>query len=321
MAPIDSTAAKFLPCEFIVLDFETTGLFPTRHRVIEVGAIRIRTSAENSDGMCHIVDSFSSLCNPGKKLNPFIVKFTGISDAMLLDQPTPEEVMVRLKNYIGDLPIIAHNASFDSKFLATEMLRIGHKIRNPFMCTLLLSRRLFPDIKSHKLSNLQKSFQIEVSDTHQAHRAYDDAFVTVSLFNKIVSKVSEISGRVLDVVEYQLLSKQPKANVIQFLQTAKVRLSKMSHLDSFVVKSELVAMAAAQAEDATLGRGEEMFEDGERNDPSALLLRAQCQDKVSAAAGKPRPFKRTALAAVFSQRDYTAAPKKMGRYSSTKRCL
>jgi DNA polymerase III alpha subunit (gram-positive type) len=87
--------------EYIVLDFETTGLYPKRHRVIEVAAAHIKNK--------EIVNTYSCLCNPspGKKLSPFIIKFTGITDEMLVGQPNPSAIMATLKTFIADLPIVA----------------------------------------------------------------------------------------------------------------------------------------------------------------------------------------------------------------------
>lgn len=198
--------------EYVVLDFETTGLHPHRHRVIEVGAYIVRNH--------EILDSFASLCNPGRKLPPFIVKFTGITDEMLTGQPTPEEVMRKLHGFLGKRPIIAHNAAFDSKFLIAEMKRVGQGVDNRFICSMLLSRRLFPQIRSHKLGNLQEELGIKISSNHQSHRALDDAYVTVALFSKLIRTLrGQLDAFHLDWTLLYSLSKLPKAKVKGFLAT------------------------------------------------------------------------------------------------------
>ena len=209
--------------EYVVLDFETTGLHPHRHRVIEVGAYIVRNHK--------ILDSFTSLCNPGKKLPSFIVKFTGITDEMLVGQPTPEQVMRRLHGFLGNRPIIAHNAAFDSKFLVAEMNRVGQKISNPFVCSLLLSRRLFPQIRSHKLSNLQSELGIHIGTSHQSHRALDDAFVTVALFSNLLQTLrGKFDAFHVDWALLHSLSKVPKAKVKGFLESYNLNGSCQSGL-------------------------------------------------------------------------------------------
>lgn len=109
--------------ELVILDFETTGLSAEKHRVIEIGAVIINWKGE-------IVDTFQTLCNPPLtgKLNGFITKLTGITTGMLAGKPSTAAAMEELFTFIGTRPIVAHNASFDSKFLTAEMKRINKTI-------------------------------------------------------------------------------------------------------------------------------------------------------------------------------------------------
>jgi DNA polymerase-3 subunit epsilon len=125
--------------EVVVLDFETTGLTPLYHRTIEVGAVLVCRN--------RIEKTFSELMDPGSYIPAFITSLTGISDDMVEGKPAPEEVMPRLREFIGERPIVAHNASFDRRFLTAEMERAGLKLRNPVLCTLLLSRRLYLNLQ------------------------------------------------------------------------------------------------------------------------------------------------------------------------------
>ena len=227
--------------EYVVLDFETTGLHPNRHRVIEVGAYIVRNH--------QIIDSFSSLCYPGKKLPSFIVKFTGITDEMLTGQPTPEEVMRKLHGFLGNRPIIAHNAAFDSKFLVAEMSRVGRKIDNRFVCSLLLSRRLFPQIRSHKLGNLQQELGINTSSNHHAHRALDDAFVTVALFRRLIETLrGQVDAFHVDWTLLHSLSKLPKAKVKEFLANYNPSNPSLS----YPILCAKVAMVTTKGQDAAV---------------------------------------------------------------------
>jgi len=103
--------------EFIVLDFETTGLRPDVDRTIEVAATRLVDHRP--------VETFSALMYPGTRLHPFITALTGISDEMLRGKPRPEEVMPHLRVFVGDRPIVAHNASFDRGFCGPSWLGWG----------------------------------------------------------------------------------------------------------------------------------------------------------------------------------------------------
>lgn len=207
----DRAACLTSVMEYVVLDFETTGLSPSRHRVIEVGAAIIVDDK--------IIQTFQQLTNPGVKIPSFITKFTGITNEMLVDKPKTEEVMERLHAFIGERPVVAHNASFDSKFLIAEMNRIKKKVSNVFLCTLLLSRRLLGGLSSYKLSSLKQVLQYQPQAEHRDHRALDDVLVTVHLW-KHLQKVLSNSG--LKQISVQLLStitKLPKKNVFEFIAT------------------------------------------------------------------------------------------------------
>jgi DNA polymerase III epsilon subunit-like protein len=114
--------------EVVILDFETTGLSPSYDRVIEVGCATLRGGK--------VVSRFNELMNPGVSIPFFITRLTGISELMLANKPSPEKVMPKLKKYLGEKPIVAHNASFDKNFLYEEMARAGLKIQNPILCRI-----------------------------------------------------------------------------------------------------------------------------------------------------------------------------------------
>ena len=131
----------------IVLDFETTGLSPNYgDRAIEIGAVLI----ENN----RVTDRFQSLMNPGFRINSFIESYTGISNEMVKGAPPCEEVMKQFAKFIYGHPLVAHNASFDRKFLDAEFNFIGKSRCNQMACSMLLARRLYPDAPNHKLGTL-----------------------------------------------------------------------------------------------------------------------------------------------------------------------
>ena len=207
----------------MVLDFETTGLSCERHRVIEIGAAIVNWKGD-------IVDTYQSLCLPPllKKLPKFISKFTGITDSMLVGQPSTASAMESLYLFIGSRPIIAHNATFDSKFLIAEMKRINKVVLNQFLCTLLISRRLLLTAGSYKLSSLKKFINFKSADSHKDHRALDDVLVTVALWNHLIAELSPyraISDASSTIDLMRTISHLPKAAVASFLENKLIEMN------------------------------------------------------------------------------------------------
>jgi DNA polymerase-3 subunit epsilon len=195
--------------DVVVLDFETTGLSPAQgDRPIEIGAVVLRGG--------RVVDQFESLMNPGFRVNSFIESFTGISNAMLAPAPPCEAVMEQFAQFIGDRPLVAHNASFDSKFLHAELLRLGRTEPRTFACTMLNARRIYPQAPGHKLGNLVT--YLGIPSPGQAHRALADAQMAAGLWNHTVAEVGRRCG--LETVPFEvmrLLGKAKKNGVEAFL--------------------------------------------------------------------------------------------------------
>lgn len=157
----------------IILDFETTGHSPSLgDRPIEVGAVRIENDM--------LVDRFQALMNPGFTISWFIESLTGISNDLVAAAPDCEEVMLQFADWIGDTPLVAHNAGFDAKFLDAELARIGRQRVNPMACTVLAARRIFPEAPNHKLATLVKHLGLATDGTF--HRALADAEMTGHLW-------------------------------------------------------------------------------------------------------------------------------------------
>ncbi len=146
----------------IVLDFETTGLSPDNgDRAIEIGAVRIKNG--------EIVDRFQELMNPGFRISSFIEDYTGITNRMLQSALPCNEVMARFADFIGSENLLAHNASFDQRFLNAELSRISRVYTGSFACSLLIARRILPDAPNHKLGTLIRYKNIHAQgDFHRA---------------------------------------------------------------------------------------------------------------------------------------------------------
>ena len=204
--------------EVVVLDFETTGLSCDKNRVIEIGAVILNREGE-------IINTFQTLCNPPleKKLPKMISKLTGITDCMLIGQPSTASAMESLYHFLGNRPIIAHNASFDSRFLIAEMKRINRVIFNQFLCSLLISRRLLLDATSYKLSRLKEFINFKADRKHKDHRALDDVLVTVALWNHLLLQLSttyDIAKSLYSFDFMKTISRLPIKQVAAFLSRA-----------------------------------------------------------------------------------------------------
>lgn len=180
----------------IVLDFETTGLSPQYgDRPIEVGAVRIE------GGM--ITDRFQSLMNPGFVISSFIEAYTGISNGMIEKAPPCEEVMERFAEFIGDFPLVAHNASFDRRFLDAELEYIGRSGCGGMACSMLAARRVFPSAPNHKLKTLVRYCGIHSDGIF--HRALADAEMTGRLWLAMAEEIQNVYG--INRVSYELMQR------------------------------------------------------------------------------------------------------------------
>lgn len=192
-----------------VIDFETTGLSPNQgDRATEIAAVLL----ENSK----VVDRYQSLMNAGVRIPSFIEELTGISNAMIRTAPAAAIVMREVADFVGDYPLVAHNASFDSKFWDAEVARINVKRRQEFACSLLLSRRLIPQAPSHKLGALVEYANLPVAG--RAHRALADAEMAASLLAHLADELRTRYG--VRNVSHALLRKiqgVPKGKVEQLL--------------------------------------------------------------------------------------------------------
>ena len=159
-----------------VIDFETTGLSPLQgDRATEVAAVIVDNG--------RVVDRYQSLMNAGVRIPAYIEALTGISNAMVRSAPSAEAVMREVSDFVGGIPIVAHNASFDGRFWDAELARIQRTSRQEFVCSLLLSRRLLPLPPSHKLGALVAYAKLPVAGRY--HRALADAEMAASLLLRL----------------------------------------------------------------------------------------------------------------------------------------
>lgn len=175
-------------CPYVALDIETTGLSPRSCGVVEIGAIRFVPGREG--------ETFQSLVNPGCAIPASATQVHGISEAMVKGQPEVDDVVHRLLDFVGDAPLILHNAPFDLGFLNPIVARIKRRwLTTSVFDTLPLSRLAFPGLRSYSLENLSEHFEFKQGGHH---RALADCRYTQMLFLRFLEKVDSLRGFDLD---------------------------------------------------------------------------------------------------------------------------
>ena len=165
---------------FCFLDIETTGTSPNFNRIIEIGIIK-------SNGT-EIIDTFNTLVNPGVGLPPVIKEITGISASDLENAPTFYEISEKLREFLKDSILVAHNVRFDYGFLKNEFKRMDISFQMKHFCSIKLARTLFPGLSYYNLDSIIEKFNISCENRH---RAFDDAKVIFDFYKKINESVSE----------------------------------------------------------------------------------------------------------------------------------
>ena len=171
--------------DFVVVDVEATGAKTPPNRLIELGAYRIRGG--------RIVDKFMSLVNPEIPIPRFVASLTGISNEMVRNAPVFADVAPQWLDFVSDSVLVAHNAPFDTSFLNHEVSRVypGHRMVNPHLCTVRLSRRALPDLSNHRLDTIATHFSIPIASRH---RAGSDALATAEIFILLLTELEETYG-------------------------------------------------------------------------------------------------------------------------------
>jgi len=171
--------------DFVVVDVEATGAKTPPNRLIELGAYRIHEG--------RIVDKFLSLVNPEIPIPRFVVALTGITNEMVKTAPVFADIAPRWLDFVSESVLVAHNAPFDTSFLNHEISRVypGHRMVNPHLCTVRLSRRALPELTNHRLDTIASHFSIPIISRH---RAGSDALATAKLFLLLLSRLEQEHG-------------------------------------------------------------------------------------------------------------------------------
>ena len=177
--------------EYVAFDLETTGLMPRRDKIIEIGAVIMKRGVE--------LDRFQTFVDPGCRLTKEVTELTGISDDMLCGAPKIEEILPKLLEFIGDRPMVAHNARFDACFVTRECERLGLDHDLTAIDTLILSQNLLPHLNKFKLDIVAKEFEL---GNFNHHRAADDAVICGQILSKLFEKLEALGiRRIRDINE------------------------------------------------------------------------------------------------------------------------
>ena len=163
--------------EFAIVDIETTGGMPHTHGITEI-AIVIHNGIE-------VTGKYVTLVNPLQKIPPFIINMTGISDEMVAEAPLFEEVAPMIFNLLKDRIFVAHNVSFDYSFVHYMLGKAGFQWTSPKLCTIKLSKKVFPGLERYGLGSLTRDLGIRIEGRH---RAWGDAAATAQVLTMAIEK-------------------------------------------------------------------------------------------------------------------------------------
>lgn len=166
---------------YVVFDLETTGMKPGVNKILEIGAVKIVNN--------EIEGVFNTLINPEQFIPYYITNITHITNDMVENKAPIEEILPKFVNFIGDLPLIAHNARFDMSFLISNAKKQHIFLNNPVLDTLYLSRKYNKECDKHNLAYLTNYFNITLDN---AHRAYFDALATNQVYKLIKEKYNNL---------------------------------------------------------------------------------------------------------------------------------
>ncbi|MCX7984725.1 MAG: 3'-5' exonuclease [Bacteroidetes bacterium] len=169
---------------FVVVDVETTGLSPLNDRITEIAMMKIQNGV--------LVDEFSTLINPLVPIPPAITAITGIDTLMVQNAPTAREIVPTIVSFLGNSIFVAHNAPFDWGFVCQTALRENNiLLTNPILCTVKLSKKILPHLRSKTLGVVTAALGIRIP---ARHRASGDAYATALLLLKLLTHLKHHRG-------------------------------------------------------------------------------------------------------------------------------
>lgn len=190
--------------DYVCIDIETTGLSPYDDKIIEISAIKVSNN--------EIVDKFTSLVNPKCHIRNFISNLTGITDDMVKNAPTLEEVLQSYLDFIGGSIVIGHNVNFDINFIYDNSENLFSKpFSNDFIDTMRIAKILIKGQEHYRLKDISSILDV---DYENAHRSLSDCFITISCYDKL---------KELAILQPELLSTDKKT--IKYNKVSNIKSS------------------------------------------------------------------------------------------------
>ncbi|WP_097026421.1 DNA polymerase III subunit alpha [Clostridium peptidivorans] len=228
---------------YCVLDLETTGFSPVTEKITEIGIMKLK------DGK--IIDKFSCFVNPEKPIPSRVVEVTNITDDMVRNAETIENVFPKMMDFIDGTVLVAHNAGFDVGFLKHNARVLNYDFDFTYVDTLSLAQSVFPNFKTYKLGRIAKNLGIKVE---VAHRALDDVATTVKVFNIMLEKLKERGAKTIEDIDIYGSDEEAKKEEYKKVKTHHAiifaknyvgltnlyRLVSYSHLDYFYKKPRIL---------------------------------------------------------------------------------
>ena len=192
---------------YCVLDLETTGLSAKTEKITEIGIMKVRNG--------EVLEEFCEFVNPEKPIPQRVQEITNITDDMVKDAPTIEEIFPKVLEFIKGTVLVAHNATFDIGFLKTVAKDLGYEFDYTYVDTLPLARKLYPELKKHKLGKIAEYLKIKVE---VAHRALDDVDTTVKVLREMMKTLKERGAKTVGDIATKCEDEKAKAEEYKRLQ-------------------------------------------------------------------------------------------------------
>lgn len=187
---VTNSKGQSMDTTYCVLDLETTGFSPVTEKITEIGIMKLQGGK--------VIDEFSCFVNPQKPIPARVVEVTHITDDMVRNAETIEQVFPKMLGFIEGSVLVAHNAEFDIGFLKHMARALGYDFDYTYLDTLSLAKELFPDYKTYKLGRIAKNLGIKVE---VAHRALDDVDTTVKVFKVMLEKLKQRGAETLEDID------------------------------------------------------------------------------------------------------------------------
>lgn len=184
---VENSKGQDIDTTYCVLDLETTGFSATTEKITEVGIMKLKNG--------EVIDQFACFVNPEKHIPQRVSEVTNITDDMVKDAETIEQVFPKILEFLGDSVIVAHNAGFDVGFLKQNAKNLGYEFDYTYVDTLSLAKDLFPEYKKYKLGRIAANLGIKVE---VAHRALDDVDTTVKVFKVMLDRLKERGAKKIE---------------------------------------------------------------------------------------------------------------------------